>query len=82
MENLDKIDNFLDRYQVPKLNQDQNNDIKSPISPKEIETGINSLKTRWGYCRVLSELQGRPNTNTPQTIPQNTNKRYSMQFIL
>jgi hypothetical protein len=32
------MDNFLDRYQVPKLNQDQINDLNSPISPKEIET--------------------------------------------
>jgi hypothetical protein len=49
------MDNFLDRYQVPKLNQDQINDLNSPISPKEIETVINSLpnkqkkkpRTRW-----------------------------------
>jgi hypothetical protein len=38
--------NFLDRYQVPKLSQDQNNDLNSPISPKEIETVINSLLTK------------------------------------
>jgi hypothetical protein len=25
LENLDDMDNFLDRYQVPKLNQDQIN---------------------------------------------------------
>jgi hypothetical protein len=37
------MDNFLDRYQVPKLNQDQINDQNSPISPKEIEAVINSL---------------------------------------
>jgi hypothetical protein len=39
------MDNFLDRYQVPKLNQDKINNLNSPISPKEIETGINSLST-------------------------------------
>jgi hypothetical protein len=38
--------NFLDRYQVPKLNQDQINDLNSPISPKEIEAVINSLPTK------------------------------------
>jgi hypothetical protein len=38
--------NFQDRYQVPKLNQDQINDLKSPISPKEIEAVINSLPTK------------------------------------
>ena len=37
MENLDEINNFLDRYQVPKLNQDQINYHNSPIFPKEIE---------------------------------------------
>lgn len=36
LENLDEMDKFLDRYQVPKLNQDQVNDLNSPISPKEI----------------------------------------------
>ena len=35
------MDNFLDRYLVPKLNQDQINDLNSPISPKEIEIVIN-----------------------------------------
>jgi hypothetical protein len=40
------MDNFLDRCQVPKLNQDQINDLNSPISPKEIETVINSFPTK------------------------------------
>jgi D-hexose-6-phosphate mutarotase len=34
LENLDEMDNFLDRYHVPKLNQDQINDLNSPIFPK------------------------------------------------
>jgi hypothetical protein len=45
LENLDEMNNFLDRYQVPMLNQDQINNLKSPISPKEIEAVINSLTT-------------------------------------
>ena len=49
------MDNFLDRYQVPKLNQDQVNNLNSPISPKEIEALINSLPTKKspgpdGFC--------------------------------
>ena len=46
LENLDEMDKFLDRYQVPKLNRDQVNILKSPISPKEIEAVINSLPTK------------------------------------
>jgi hypothetical protein len=40
------MDNFLDRYQVPKLNQDQINDLNSPIFSKEIEGVLNSLPTK------------------------------------
>jgi hypothetical protein len=29
------MDKFLDRYQVPKLNQEQVNDLNSSICPKE-----------------------------------------------
>jgi hypothetical protein len=46
LENLDEIDKFLVRYQVPKLKQDQVNDLNSPIFPKEIEVVINSLPTK------------------------------------
>jgi hypothetical protein len=40
------MNKFLDTYLVPKLNQDQINDLNSPISPKEIEVAINSLPTK------------------------------------
>jgi hypothetical protein len=40
------MDNFLDRYQVPKLNPDKIDDINCPISPKEIKTVINSLPNK------------------------------------
>ena len=40
------MDKFLDKYQVPKLNQDQINDLNSPITPREIEAVINSLPTK------------------------------------
>jgi hypothetical protein len=46
LETLDEMDKFLHRYQVPKLNQDQINDLNSPICPKEIEAVINSLPTK------------------------------------
>ena len=42
------MDNFLDRYEIPKLNQDQINHLNSPITPKEIETVIESLPTKKG----------------------------------
>jgi hypothetical protein len=46
LKNLDEMNIFLYRYQVPKLNQDQINNLNSPISPKEIEAVINHLPTK------------------------------------
>jgi hypothetical protein len=46
LEILDEMDKFLDRNQVPKLNQHQINDLNSPISSKEIEAVINVLPSK------------------------------------
>jgi hypothetical protein len=46
LENLDEMDGFLDRYHIPKLNQEQVNCLNSPISQKEIEEVIKSLPTK------------------------------------
>jgi hypothetical protein len=46
VENLDEMDDFLQRYQIPKLNQDQINHLNSPQAPKEIEAAIRSLPTK------------------------------------
>ena len=46
LENLQEMDNFLDRYQVPKLNQEQINQLNNPITPKEIEAVIKGLPTK------------------------------------
>jgi hypothetical protein len=46
------MDNFLDRHQIPKLNQDQINPLNSPITPKEIEAVINGLPTKKGQDQM------------------------------
>jgi len=40
------MDNFLDIYQVTKLNQEQINQLNNPITPKEIEAVIKGLPTK------------------------------------
>ena len=40
------MDEFLDRYKILKLNQNQVNHINNPITPKEIEALIKSLPTK------------------------------------
>ena len=46
MENLKEMDEFLDRYKIPKLHQEQVNHLNNPITPKEIEAVIKSLPTK------------------------------------
>jgi hypothetical protein len=40
------MNDFLDRYHTPKLNQDQVNYLNIPITPKEIEIVIKILPTK------------------------------------
>jgi len=40
------MDNLLDKYQAPKLNQEQMNQLNNPITPKEIEAVIKGLPTK------------------------------------
>ncbi|KAL6086036.1 hypothetical protein STEG23_028644 [Scotinomys teguina] len=40
------MDKFLDRYHIPKLDQDQVDNLNRPITPEEIETVIKSLPTK------------------------------------
>ena len=59
------MDKFLERYQVPKLNQDQVSDLNSPISPKEIEAVINSLPGKKVHDQMgLVQSSIRPSKKT------------------
>ncbi|KAL6082836.1 hypothetical protein STEG23_030388 [Scotinomys teguina] len=46
LENLEKMDEFMDRYHIPKLDQDQIDNMNRPITLEEIETVIKSLPTK------------------------------------
>ena len=43
MDNLEEMDKFLEKYNFPKLNQEEIEDINKPITSKEIETVIRNL---------------------------------------
>ena len=43
MDNLEEMDKFLEKYNFPKLNQEEIEDLNRPISSMEIETVIRHL---------------------------------------
>ena len=45
MDNLEEMDKFLEKYNFPKLNQEEIEDLNKPITSTEIETIIKNLST-------------------------------------
>ena len=45
MDNLEETDKFLERYNLPRLNQEETENMSRPITITEIETGIKKLPT-------------------------------------
>ena len=45
MDNLEEMDKFLERYNLPKLNQEEIENINRPIPSNEIETIFKNLPT-------------------------------------
>ena len=43
MDNLEEMDRFLEKYNFPKLNQEEIEDLNKPITSKEIQTVIRNL---------------------------------------
>ena len=46
MENVQEMDWFLDKYHLPKLNQEQVNNLNRPVSREELEAVIKNLPTK------------------------------------
>ena len=43
MDNLEEMDKLLDSYNLPKLNQEEIENLNRPVTSKEIETVIKNL---------------------------------------
>ena len=59
-ENLDEMDKFLEKYNLPKLNEEEAQSLNRPVMPSEIETVIKKLPThkspgpdRWFHRKIL-----------------------------
>ncbi|KAL6041447.1 hypothetical protein STEG23_023562 [Scotinomys teguina] len=87
LENLEEMDKFLDRYHIPKLDQDQIDNLNRPITPEEIETVIKSLPTKKspgpdGFSGILPDLQRRADSNPLQIVSYNRNRRNTTKLLL
>jgi hypothetical protein len=61
------MDNSLERYQVPNLNQGEINHLNIPITPKEIEGVIKCLPTKKQTNKNKNKKQtNKKNQKSPQ----------------
>ena len=58
-KNLDEVDEFLNSYHFPKLNEEQENDLNSLIFSKEIEEFMNSLKIYQPKSKTIKEKKAQ-----------------------
>ena len=65
MDNLEEIDRFLEKFNLPRLNQEEIEIMNNPITSTEIEAVIKKKKkspqkqrrrTRWLHRRILSNI--------------------------
>ena len=62
MDNLEEMDRFLEKFNLPRLNQEEIEIMNNPIKSTEFEAVIKNLpkkqkpRTRWLHRRILSNI--------------------------
>ena len=82
MDNLEEMDRFLGKFNVPRLNQEEIEIMNNPITSTEIEAVIKNQKprTKWLQRRILPNIQRRDNAY-PKTLSKNYRGRNTSNLI-
>ena len=56
MDNLEEKDKFLEKYNFPKLNQEEIENLNRPITSTEIETVFRNLPANKAHVQTASQL--------------------------
>ena len=62
MDNLEEMDRFLEKFNLPRLNQEELEIMNNPTTSTEIEAVIKKTpkkinpRTRWLHRRILSNI--------------------------
>ena len=61
MDNLEEMDKFLEKYNFPKLNQEETENLNRLITSTEIETVIKNLPVNKAQVQMASQLNSTKN---------------------
>ena len=56
MDNLEEMDEFFEKHNLPKLNQEEIQNLNRPITSTEIETVIRNLPAKKALVQKASQL--------------------------
>ena len=71
LDNLEEMDKFLETYNLPKLNQEESENLNRQITHSEIEAVKNKQTkkpSRWLHRGILPNIPRRTNTSASQAI--------------
>ena len=61
MDNVEEMDKFLEKYNFPKLNQEEIKNLNRPITSMEIETVIRNLPQTKAQVQMALQLNSTKN---------------------
>ena len=61
MDNVEEMDKFLEKYNFPKLDQEEIENVNRPITSTEIETVIKNLPANKAQDQTASQLNSTKN---------------------
>ena len=87
MDNLEEMDKFLEKHNLPRVNQEEIENINRLITSTEIETVIKNLPTNRspgpdGFSGKFYQTFRRANTDPSQTLPKYSRERNTPKLIL
>ena len=87
MDNLGEMDKFLETYNLPRLNQDESENLNRLITVSKIESVIENLKTSKsagpdGFAGEFYQTFKEELIHVLQSFPQNLRRRKTPKLIL
>ena len=61
MDNMEEMDKFLEKYNFPKVDQEEIENLKRPITSMDIETVIRNLQQAKAQVQMASQLNSTKN---------------------
>ena len=83
MDNLEEMDRFLQKFNLPRLNQEEIEIMNSPVTSTEIETVSKNLpKNKSPGPDGFTQHQRRANAYSSKTLSKNCRGRNTSKLIL